>query len=89
LNATNPIYFSDNRETLYWIFDKTPSAELRDMDQEIRQQLQHQSPAHDIIIVLINDAWANLDVLKYYPSAQRMYKDYDGAIYLIHNTPLN
>jgi hypothetical protein len=88
LSSVNPVYFSDNAEKLFWI-NKQPSVALLGIDQSLGLQFQQYLPDNDIIIVLIDHAGASPDIIRYVPSAQKIYAGKDGAIYIVRRPPTN
>jgi hypothetical protein len=88
LSSVHPVYFTDNAEKLYWI-NKQPSAALLGIDQSLGRQFQQYLPEHDIIIVLMDHAGASPDIIRYIPSAQKIYAGEDGAILIVRRPPAN
>ena len=88
LSTTNPIYFTDNVETLYWI-NKTPASILGDINPDLAASFQSYAAQHDVIIVLINHPETSSAMIKNLPSAQKVYQGNDGAIFIMHKTPAN
>lgn len=88
LHVHNPIFFSDDVEMFYWIA-RIPSASLEDIDQDLGPLFQPHLAEHDIIIVLTDEDGASAEVIKYYPSAEKIFEGDDSAIFILHIAPVN